>query len=99
MERPSREGNTPGQNNHGFDSFSRNDEIVFLTREGVYRMSLWPVNMPESAAVKETVGMIEENLWKRAPLHAFDGYVQSVRRAQCGDAIHRRRKDGRAADD
>jgi len=42
------------------DSLSRNDEIVFLTKKAVYRVSLWPVKLPESATVKETAG-IEEN--------------------------------------
>ena len=43
------------------DSLSRNDEIVSLTKKAVYRVSLWPVKLPESATVKETAGVIEEN--------------------------------------
>jgi hypothetical protein len=46
MEQPSRAGDATGQNNQGFDSLSRDDEIVSLTRKAVYRMSLWPVKMP-----------------------------------------------------
>lgn len=47
------------------DSLSRNDEIVSLTKRAVYRVSLWPVNLPESATVKETAGVIEQNCRNR----------------------------------
>ncbi|HWH46635.1 MAG TPA: surface-adhesin E family protein [Burkholderiales bacterium] len=43
------------------DSLSRDAEIVSLTKKAVYRVSLWPVQLPDSATVKETAGVIEEN--------------------------------------
>ncbi|HEV8646849.1 MAG TPA: surface-adhesin E family protein [Burkholderiales bacterium] len=47
------------------DSLSRNDDIVSLTKKAVYRVSLWPVKLPENATVKETAGVIEENCRNR----------------------------------
>lgn len=44
-----------------FDSISRIDDIVSFTKKAVYRVSLWPVSMPDSATVKETAEVIEEN--------------------------------------
>lgn len=43
------------------DSLSRSDDIVSLTKKAVYRVSLWPVQLPDSATVKETAGVIEQN--------------------------------------
>jgi len=47
------------------DSLSRNEEIVSLTKKAVYRVSLWPVQLPDNATVKETAGVIEENCRNR----------------------------------